>query len=234
MVSLALETSSHRGSLALFELSKNSHQILYSTFWEKQNSHTELVTVEIAKAFEAASTPISALKLLAVGVGPGSFTGIRVGVNAVRSLAYALEIPVFCVNSLRILAESAQGRTQLPVMPMINAFKNQVFWARYSHNSQTGELDERQAPSVADLENIDQVVTEPTLIVGDIFHLASFSPSQRARMLTLSDLDLYPHANALARLTSLTHPPGLFLSWKEVMPLYLRASSAEETMKRRK
>lgn len=105
MLLLAIETSSARGSLALLE----GERLLSETPFPEGLVHGREITVHLARIMAGAGLPPGRLEAIAVGLGPGSYTGIRVGVTAAKTLATALRIPVIAESSLRVIAANAPG-----------------------------------------------------------------------------------------------------------------------------
>jgi len=103
MILLAVETSSVRGSLALRDGSKPAREILF----EEGLVHGREVTARLEELLRLEGLEPGAIGAIAVGIGPGSYTGLRVGVTAAKSLAFALRIPVVAESSLLVLAAGA-------------------------------------------------------------------------------------------------------------------------------
>jgi len=103
MILLAVETSSVRGSLALREGSKPAREILF----EEGLVHGREVTARLEDLLGLEALEPASIGAIAVGIGPGSYTGLRVGVTAAKSLAFALRIPVVAESSLLVLAAGA-------------------------------------------------------------------------------------------------------------------------------
>jgi len=103
MLILALETSSVRGSLALF----SGGTCLRETFFPEGLLHGREITAHLDALLKAEGLAPGSLDAISVSVGPGSYTGIRVGVTAAKSLAYSLGLPVVTESSLRVLAGNA-------------------------------------------------------------------------------------------------------------------------------
>lgn len=224
---LTVETSSSRGSLCLSEFSNGQLQSTLEDSWEKQSSHSEVISDVFLKLLKTQSWALKDLTHIAVGIGPGSFTGIRVGVNFAKTLAYGLRLPIAGINSLKIL--SAPHLSQpLPVLSVINAFKNQVFVAVY-HNHQ--ELLE---PRVFGLNDLEEFVKTPYLGLGDGLEIYKneFSKSfQNFIQSPEAQQRQTPHASDLVRLIEQDQGLASFMDWKSVNPLYIRSSSAEEKLK---
>jgi tRNA threonylcarbamoyladenosine biosynthesis protein TsaB len=110
MLLLAIETSSARGSLALLD----GESILREAPFPEGLVHGREVTVHLQRVMAEAGFAPRRLDALAVGLGPGSYTGIRVGVTAAKTLAFALRIPVLAESSLRVIAANASTELAAP------------------------------------------------------------------------------------------------------------------------
>ena len=100
MLFLAIETSSVQGSLALFR----DRDVVKEVHFDKGLTCVRDIAEHVRSALQSEGLTVRALEGIAVSVGPGSYTGVRVGVTAAKTLGFALEIPVVGVESLRVLA----------------------------------------------------------------------------------------------------------------------------------
>ncbi len=105
----------------------------------ERQSHAAFLQPAIAEMFREANLPMSSLDAIAITEGPGSYTGLRVGMSSAKGLCYALGIPLITVNTLTLLAAAAiarrniAGSTLPPVLcPMIDARRMEVFTAAYT------------------------------------------------------------------------------------------------------
>src|SRR6187551_2046549 len=118
MWTLAAETSTPAGSVALFK----DQTLVEEIKWEKENSHSERITLEAEKILNRAQIKFSDIDRYAVGLGPGSFTGIRVAVNFIRTLAFTFDKPVIAIDSLLLMAAPLLAKG-LEVFCMQSAFR---------------------------------------------------------------------------------------------------------------
>jgi len=218
---LGLETSTKMGSVAL-----NSN----SVFWEREKSHSEFVTFQVEKILQASGLKSEHLDYLAVGIGPGSFTGIRVGLNIVRALSFAHKQPIFTCNSLLLTAWPVVANIDKPVAVLVNAFRNMIYFARYQMKN--GTLVELTAPCALFPKNLSDYIREPHVCLGDGFtayenQIDSNCASLLQRNSNLAD---YPHAKSLVELSRRPELEPQFFAWNQVVPLYIRASEAEEKL----
>jgi len=229
MRGLAIETSSLVGSVALFEFDPSNFSILKTKNWQREQSHSELVTPAIEDALLSHGWRPQDLNIIAISNGPGSFTGVRVAVNVARAMAYSLNIPVMTFNSHRALAEQARHKTSLPIITLTNAFKQMVFAAKYEHASD-GELREVQAPLVLSLDKILEFADAPALCLGDGPQSYPLDSQTSARLKIDPNFSVHPSAKDLCRLCAMVPDAGQTLAWQHVKPLYIRASAAEENL----
>ena len=130
---LAIESATGVSSVALFEAGK----LLGVVDYHANKLHAKLITVMAGRLLEDLSIPIAELAAIAVAAGPGSYTGLRVGVSAAKGLAMALDVPLLAVGSLEALAWSVLDlaqRLDAWICPMIDARRMEVFCAMYDTN----------------------------------------------------------------------------------------------------
>lgn len=131
---LALETCSEICSVALF----NGMEVIANKHVLKENSHSALLTPLIEECINEAGIKKSDLSAIAVGMGPGSYTGLRVGLSTAKGLAYALNIPIIPINTLKAMALGmkkslgADFSTNTLLIPMIEARRMEVYSATFS------------------------------------------------------------------------------------------------------
>jgi tRNA threonylcarbamoyladenosine biosynthesis protein TsaB len=137
---LAVDTATAIGSVALVEGSEVRAELAARV----SAKHGETLLPNVARVLEEAGVRVEDVGLLAVGIGPGSFTGLRVGLATMKGLALARGTPLVGVSSLRVLARGA-GPGPRVVVALLDAHKNEVFAAAFSEDTE-GALVERVAP----------------------------------------------------------------------------------------
>ncbi|MEI6863169.1 MAG: tRNA (adenosine(37)-N6)-threonylcarbamoyltransferase complex dimerization subunit type 1 TsaB [Candidatus Omnitrophota bacterium] len=126
MKTLSIDTSTDYLSIAIMDGKK----ILAGYHRPSQRNHSRLLLPTIAKLIKRAGLKIKDIGGFCVSVGPGSFTGLRIGVVTVKGLAYALNKPVVTVPTLDVIARNAKGFEGI-VCPVIDAKKNKVYACIY-------------------------------------------------------------------------------------------------------
>ncbi len=105
-------------------------------------SHSERLHKYIVKVLEKASIERNEIEAIAVSKGPGSYTGLRIGVSSVKGLCYALDIPLISVDTLKALANQAYNEAEY-IIPLLDARRMEVYSAVFSNTSE--RLRETQA-----------------------------------------------------------------------------------------
>jgi tRNA threonylcarbamoyladenosine biosynthesis protein TsaB len=187
---IGFESSSRRGSVALIE----GNRLIACLSHEEPNSHAELLLPLLERLLAEAGWPKSSLDRLGVGVGPGSFTGLRAGIALAEGLSVGLDRPLIGVGSLRAMAYGALREQTGPCCALLDARRGELFAAVYS--TQGLEL---VAPIVLASAELPAFLTESavTTLVGEIAH----GLSQGRVLVSGTTLDL-PHARWVAALAS--------------------------------
>lgn len=124
---LAFDTATSAVTVALYD--QQGDQLLASHTTVDALRHGELLAPAIQRVMAEAGAPMSAVDRIAVGVGPGPFTGLRVGIVTARTLAAALGVPLIGVCTLDVVA--AAVHSDGPFMVATDARRKEVYWARY-------------------------------------------------------------------------------------------------------
>lgn len=126
---LAIDTSSRQAGIALYDEARG---LIAETTWHSANRHTEELMPAVAHMMTTTGATAADLRGIGVALGPGSFTGLRVGLAAAKGLALAAELPLIGVPSLDITAYPHQAQP-VPVVALIQAGRGRVYWAPYAH-----------------------------------------------------------------------------------------------------
>jgi tRNA threonylcarbamoyladenosine biosynthesis protein TsaB len=155
---LGIDTSSHFNTIGLI----SGKQILADFSWEARNSLQKII-LNIDLVLRKGGLTLAEVDGLAVGIGPGSWTGVRVGVTVGKILSYALNKPVCGVSSLDALAYQAKD---MPILlcPLIDAGKENVYAAFYRPQGET--MAKEGDYYVGDIKGLLKMVKEPVLFLG--------------------------------------------------------------------
>jgi tRNA threonylcarbamoyladenosine biosynthesis protein TsaB len=156
---LNIETATKNCSVAL---AKNGETILSKEMAEEGFSHAEKLHLFIENIIKEAGIIFSDLSAVAVSQGPGSYTGLRIGVSAAKGLCYALDIPLISVDTLTVLANQLQIDKGI-IIPMIDARRMEVYSAIF--NAKKEMIREVQAEILTDSSFSD--IDDTVYFVGD-------------------------------------------------------------------
>ena len=124
---LCVDTSSFICSVSVFE----NLSLISSNSSELEKSHSKLIIQLIDQSLKDAKIKINEVDAFAVSMGPGSYTGLRIGVSTIKGLCYSLEKPLISINTLEILSKSALNHinnyNDFFICPMIDARRMEVF-----------------------------------------------------------------------------------------------------------
>ena len=146
---LNIETSTKNCSASI---AKDGALIVLKELNSGSFSHAEKLHVFIEELLEEAGLKITDLNAIAVGKGPGSYTGLRIGVSAAKGLCYALNIPLISVATLKVLAKRTRI-SQGVIVAMLDARRMEVFSAVYNDKYEEIRKTEAQIIDTYSFEN---------------------------------------------------------------------------------
>ena len=157
---LSLETSTTVCSVALH----NNGKLIASAEMHKEQSHASKLAVLIDQVIKLADVSMNSLQGIAVSEGPGSYTGLRIGVSTAKGLCFALGIPLLSVGTLALLAKQIQLKTILDnawLCPMIDARRMEVYCQMFD-----GEMNALQSieAKVIDEESFREALNDHKII----------------------------------------------------------------------
>jgi tRNA threonylcarbamoyladenosine biosynthesis protein TsaB len=156
---LNIETATKNCSVAL---AKEGKIIACKEIAEQNFSHAEKLHVFIEELLTENQLQFSDLSAIAVSQGPGSYTGLRIGVSSAKGFCYALNIPMIAIDTLQLIAKQIQIEDGI-IIPMIDARRMEVFTAFYDKNHQ--QIRNTQAEIID--ETSYQEISETIHLVGD-------------------------------------------------------------------
>jgi tRNA threonylcarbamoyladenosine biosynthesis protein TsaB len=236
---LAVDTSGKTLSLALSE----DERILAERFIDEGLTHSETFLPQLAGLLDEQELSVNDLDYLAVTLGPGSYTGIRIGLASMKSLAWLLDLPLFAYSSLRVInihylrelpAEEAEQRFNLT---LLDARSGRVFSALYKGERGILPITNRQASDlVAELKDLFYLgrSEKPTLYVsGDgatafkEAYAADPEAAQHFAICVLADDLSGLRAKDLAYLAFRDYKQGKRPGWEEAEAIYASPTQAE-------
>ena len=224
MLTLAFETSAKAASVALMENGK----LLGESYQNTGLTHSQTLMVMAEDLLKQCGKAVSDLTAVAVAEGPGSFTGVRIGVAAAKGLAWGGEIACYGVSTLEAMARSL-GVYRGYVCPCMDARRQQVYNALFYADA--GVLERRtpdRAIALADLAEELKICGEPVFLVGDGSILCYNTLSHRIPGLVLPpEHRMHQRAVGVALLAEEKAAAGDPGDGNALAPNYLRLSQAE-------
>ena len=226
---LALETSAKAVSAAVVENGK----VLCSGYQDTGLTHSRTLMPIVEHILKNTGMTMAEIDAVAVAAGPGSFTGIRIGVSAAKGLAFAMEKPAVAVSALAAMARNVAFRDGLIVCAM-DARRNQVYNALFeAHGGILTRLTEDRAISLADLTEELRNDPRPKTVVGDGGRLcADFLTAQGVECQLAPPHLVMQNAMSVALEAEELAAKGQLQSAQELLPIYLRPPHAEPLRKK--
>lgn len=223
---LAFESSTRLGGVALIQ----NGVCTYKKESLSQKSHSEVLHQYTFEILKEADLSLDQIDAFAAGIGPGSFTGIRVSVSTAKAFAYSLNKPLIAIDSLINLAHQNLKPGE-KVLCLINAYKNMSYYGMYEYSEDSPKV--LLKPSAIPMKDIKSILQGPVLTVGDGYTTyEKFLPdSIKALLLRSENTQDLPTAASLGELAAKSLKKGLTLDWKSLKPLYIRSSEAEENQR---
>ena len=158
---VCIETATKSCSVAL---ANGGHLVAFKEEVSEQYSHSEQLTVFIEQLLQQEGLKLSDLDAIAVGSGPGSYTGLRIGISTAKGLCYASDVPLIAISTLDTMAQAMKYKyPEAKLCPMLDARRMEVYCALYSKS--------QASPVVAKIIDQDSFAEElaqgPLLFFGD-------------------------------------------------------------------
>lgn len=230
---LAVDTSATPVSCALLQ----DERVLASCYNHSGQTHSQTLMPMIEHTLHLSGVTVAQLDALAVNVGPGSFTGVRIGVSTVKGLAFSDDIPCIAVSTLESMAELLRSLPMdAQICCVMDARCQQVYTAAFALDAE-GNLTRQtadEAISVEELENRLKKVEKPIILVGDGAKMCYTILKDAVPSLTLAPpMLLFQSAVGTALVARRKLAQGETVSAAALMPAYLRLPQAERELRAR-
>jgi tRNA threonylcarbamoyladenosine biosynthesis protein TsaB len=224
---LAIETSGQAGSVALLLGTSDTLQLVRDAAVSGGTRTAQALAPLTKDLLARAEWPADSIELVAVAVGPGSFTGLRIGVTMAKTFAYAVGAQIIGVNTLEIVAQQAQNVVG-PLWAVMDAQRQELFAAKFAAGGE---------PSLTTMEVETRILSQTEWIaaleLGDVVtgsglrRLAAPLPAG----IVMADEELWqPTAATVGRIAWQNFQAGRRDDLWKLVPKYYRPSAAEEKM----
>ena len=229
MLILAFETSAKAASVALLEQGK----LLGEQYQNTGLTHSQTLMVMAEDLLKQCGKTVSEVQAVAVAEGPGSFTGVRIGVAAAKGFAWGSQIPCYGVSTLEAMATSL-GVFEGTVCACMDARRSQVYNALFAvENGKLRRLTPDRAISLEELGQELKAINGPIFLVGDGAVLTHHTLSSSVPLILPAEHRLHQRAVGVALVAEQMAADGVGGDAAALSPNYLRLSQAErERMER--
>lgn len=219
---LAVDTSASSSNVAIVE--DNNLITEYTACTEK--THSEKLLPIIDMTLKSNHISLSDIDCFAITIGPGSFTGLRVGIATIKGLAWPLKKPVVGVSALKALAMNVEYTDEF-ICPVLDARKNQVYAGVYRRDKDA-LIVEKEDSSIAPLD-LAKSLNKPTVFLGDGIGVygSVFREALKDNALLAPSNLWHIKASNIAKLAMIEIKKGNVQSPESIMPHYIRKSYAE-------
>ena len=215
MLCLALDTSTPGGSCAV----TRDGMLVREASGNPNRPHDARLPGDLIALLEDTSVDLREIDLYAVATGPGSFTGLRIGIATMQGLAFAVRKPLIGVSGFDALARVARAPA---VATWVDAWRGEVFAARYEHDVAV------DPPTVAKPSALLARLSTPTLFIGDAVPVyLDVICKTLGELALIADPPAPPLAGTIAHIASELARSGVQPEPDAIRPLYIRRPDAE-------
>ena len=222
---VGIETSGLIGNIAVCD----GNTVVGKKMYGKSFSHGKEIVSSLKSIFNEIKWEPNDIDLIAVSIGPGSYTGLRIGVTCAKTLAYGLGKPVIDVPTLDVLVENVRDNNAKTICPVIDAKRKSVYACIYDRNNN----ENRRITDflIISPDGLIDMLPESTLIFGD--GIAPYKDIFSQKDLAIVEDEKLGIADAanVAGLGMERYEQGMRCEINALAPLYLRKSEAEERQK---
>ncbi len=225
MLILGLDSTAVTASAAVADF-RDGTPATYSLFTVKNKlTHSENLMPMVEHVLQIYGASVSELDLLAVNAGPGSFTGVRIGVSTVKGLAYPRSLPCAAVSTLEALAENLSG-TEGTVCALMDARRGQFYCALFSSGIR---LTSDDCLSADELKALLKDRQQPLTLCGDgaLPFLSLCDEQEKHRFRAANPVCREQNALSTAICGYRLYAAGKAVNGKDLRPIYLRLPQAE-------
>jgi tRNA threonylcarbamoyladenosine biosynthesis protein TsaB len=228
MYILGIETATKTGSVAV--VSENGVVAQYSLSIEVTHSERLMSTVD--RVLKDTGIPLAEMNGFAVSIGPGSFTGLRIGLSTVKGLAFATGKPVAAVPTLQALARNLPYAAY-PVCPLLDARKSEVYGALYQYEG--ADLVQMMPEAAIPINELAERISGKTIFTGEAAHIyrAEIKKQVGDRALFAPFSAVLPSAATVAETGLGIIHRGAQADPGSLTPMYIRRPEAEVAWEKR-
>ena len=224
MIILAFDSTAKAASVAVCD----DEKLLALYNIDNGLTQSELLLPMAENMLKSLQLSFSDVDLLTAAVGPGSFTGVRIGVALVKGIAFGRDIPCVSVSTLDALAENLAGLDGI-IVSCMDARRQQVYTATYrGKDGKLEKLTPDRAIAITELAAELKEYDEPIYLSGDGYEVARRRlMAEGVTVMHTPELLITENAYSIAKIAKRKYDTGEYVSDLEIAPTYLRVPQAE-------
>ncbi len=225
---LALDSTAEVSSVCVCEDERLVCEVTVNT----GNTHSQTLLPAVEQALRMAEMSVNDIDVFACSTGPGSFTGVRIGVATVKGIAYGKDKPCVSVSTLEALAYNLIGNDGL-ICPVMNARRSQVYNALFKcENGMLTRLCDDRALAIAELDEELSQWSENVYLSGDGYGITE-KAFIKTKLSYVPERQRYQSAYSVAQIALKKYCLGECVDDAALVPIYLRPSQAERERQER-
>ena len=221
MITFGIDTAGRTAGVAITK----DGNLLYDCYLDAGLTHSETLMGLVDGAFQHTGLTPADVQLWGVCAGPGSFTGLRIGIAALKGLAFGSDAPCAAVSTLEALAQGFVGEGT--VVSALDARRGEVYWAAFDLAPPHTRLTPDTAGPVTDLDNFIENCKKPVFFVGDGASLCYNRYDSLPGVLQYPPAYQRCRASAVCLTAEKMNQQGLCVPAAQLLPSYHRLSQAE-------
>ncbi len=228
---LGVDSSATAASAAVYSDGK----VLSLNFSNTGLTHSQTLLPMIESALKSAGVSVSDIDLFAVSNGPGSFTGVRIGVAALKGIAQPLSKKCAAISTLEVIAKPLEN-TGCCAVAVMDARCNQVYTARFDCADGFNRISPDEAITIVELYEKLKEITKPIVLIGDGARVTYNKIYDKLNNVSMAPASIcYQSASNVALIAAEKNADGTLelLDASDVLPNYLRLSQAERELKKK-
>lgn len=220
---LGIDTSSEVATIAIM----NENKLIGEYTINHKKTHSKKLMPMIDEICKACEITANDIDLIGVAIGPGSFTGLRIGVATAKAIAHVRNIPIASINTLESLAFNMNLSKGI-ICPILDAQRNQVYTCKF-----TWENNTLMAVEDIDVKDIDNLLEEVSERYEEVLFLGEAVDLYKERIEKIKNIYIAPNSHRLSRAASICeialqkYKKGEINNCYDVSPFYIRKSQAE-------
>jgi tRNA threonylcarbamoyladenosine biosynthesis protein TsaB len=225
---LAIDTATEACSAALYIDSES----ITTHYQLAPRQHSNLILKMVDDLLKQADISVNNLDAIAFGRGPGSFMGLRIAAGVVQGIAFAADLPVIPVSTLKTMAQRIYQETgHTHVLSAIDARMDEVYWAEYILNAQQWQLQGEERVVAPEKVKLPAMVQSDSPWVGAGTGWATYEDRLLQTTNSLQPTifpDCLPSAEAMVQLAAIEYRAGNTVDAAEAIPIYIRNDVAKK------